>query len=147
MHDRRNMGDGEAMALALEHAEHARSQGGRPFGAVLAWPGGFAAAGDTKETAGDQTGHAVVNAIRKACQMRAGRRIRESVLYCVKEPCLMCAAAAASAGVREIVYGVPDQDGFFTSGAYRGLPEALGLVGKLSPIAENTAAASINGWA
>lgn len=148
MVERRILGDEEAMRLALEHADHSRSQGGRPLGAVLAWPGGFAAASDTKDTAGDHTGHAAVNAIRKACQMRMGRHLRESTLYCVREPCLMCAAAAAAAGVREVVYGIADPNGFFSSGVYRGLAEALGIAGKPSVLVEDCrVAAEVEGWA
>lgn len=129
--DRDPAGDEKMMRLALENAAKARSDGDCPVGAVICWPGGQASDRDTVGSESDPTAHAVLNVIRKVSGMYRHRRLSEGVLYVSREPCLMCAAAAAQAGVREIVFGVRDPEyGFSTSGKYDEAVKALGLAVK-----------------
>lgn len=127
----REPADEPLVRQALEMAEKARSDGDFPAGAVLAWPGGQMSDRDTTGTDGDPTAHAAVNVIRKMARTHRRLRLAEAVLYVSAEPCVMCAAAAAAAGIREIVYAGSDADhGAFTSGKHADTVETLGIATK-----------------
>jgi len=139
-------GDEKLMRLALENAAKARSDGDCPVGAVLSWPGGVASDRDAVGTESDPTAHAAINVIRKVAGMHRHRRLSEGVLYVSREPCLMCAAAAAQAGIREIVFGVRDPEhGFITSGKYDEAVKSLGLSVKGGVLQEQCLEAGVPG--
>lgn len=113
---------GRAIALAAE--SHAAR--GRLFGAVIADAAGVAIA-EGRSSAGDPTGHAVINAVR-ALAVGGGVRGADgyvvappgATLYASGEPCVMCASALFRAGLRRVV---------FAGGAPPGLAPGLGWSG------------------
>lgn len=121
----KRLDDEALMAEALRAAEHAKSNGDLPVGAVLAWPGGFLAEGDTTYSERDPTAHACLNVLRKAAQTTRVR-LSEAVLYTTLEPCPLCAAAAEACGIGEVVFGAYDR----VNGYWSGKRPDSGLVNK-----------------
>lgn len=92
----------ECMRQALAQAEHARSEGEIPVGAVVECGGKvIACAHNERERTQDPTAHAEVLALRR-------RRLEGCTLYVTLEPCPMCAGAAVLAGVSRVVFGAYD---------------------------------------
>jgi lactoylglutathione lyase len=92
----------EAVRLARESAE----AGQQPFGALVVRDGEIVAAGvNTVLRDADPTAHAEVEAIRNA----AGADLEGATIVASCEPCPMCQAAAALAGVSRIVYAAPKE--------------------------------------
>jgi tRNA(Arg) A34 adenosine deaminase TadA len=92
-----------ANQLALQAAR----KGNHPFGAVLVHGDEIIAeAENTVTTDGDFTRHAELNLVAAARRDFPAEVLGESTLYASTAPCLMCAAAIWSAGVRRVVYGV-----------------------------------------
>jgi tRNA(adenine34) deaminase len=97
---------GRAIALAAESF----SAGGRLFGAVIADAAGAVIA-EGRSSAGDVTGHAVINAVRA---LAAGGGVRGAdgyivappgaTLYASGDPCVMCGSALFRAGLRRVVF-------------------------------------------
>jgi lactoylglutathione lyase len=87
----------EAVRLARENAE----AGQRPFGALVARDGRVLATGVNRTVRdADPTAHAEVEAIRNA----RGADLAGATVVSSCEPCPLCQAAAALAGVTRIVY-------------------------------------------
>jgi guanine deaminase len=100
----------EAIALARENAGRS-SDGGGPFGAVIAQQGRIIARGVNSVTYRcDPTAHAEIVAIREACQLLASHSLAGCILYTSCEPCPMCLTAALWARVDGIVYASSRQD-------------------------------------
>jgi len=96
-----------ACGLAHENVE----QGGAPFGTIIVKDGELiAAAGDSVGLDNDPTAHAVVNAIRCACNYMHSIKLEGCVVYCSSEPCPMCMCALYRAGVSRVYYGSIDPD-------------------------------------
>ena len=113
------------MEMAIKAAENAKSNGENPFGAVLVFPGGYMVEHDTCFSERDQTCHAEMNVIKKAAQTKL-RRMDDCTLYCTVEPCPMCAHAAFLNGIKEIVFGVYDENnGFLTSKKMTAITEQI----------------------
>jgi guanine deaminase len=92
----------EAVRLARENAD----AGQRPFGALVVRDGEVLGTGvNTALRDSDPTAHAEVEAIRNAG--RADLTGATIVASC--EPCPMCQAAAAVAGISRIVYAAPKE--------------------------------------
>ena len=97
------------MAEALAEARAAADRGEVPVGAVLVHEGSIIArAGNRVREMKDATAHAEVLVLRQAGRMLGSERLTGAVLYVTLEPCPMCAAAAALARVKRIVWGADD---------------------------------------
>ncbi|KAB1650438.1 nucleoside deaminase [Pseudoclavibacter endophyticus] len=99
------------MRMALVEARAALATGDVPIGAVVVDPRGIVIARgrNTREAAGDPTGHAEVNALRSAAVAREdGWRLQGCTLVVTLEPCAMCAGALLAARVSTVVYGAWD---------------------------------------
>jgi tRNA(adenine34) deaminase len=97
------------MREALALADEAAARGDVPVGALLVMDGRIIGAGfNTREHAGDPTGHAEVVALREACRALRRWRVDGATLYVTLEPCPMCAGALVNARVARLVYGADD---------------------------------------
>ena len=94
------MGEHEIhLGRAIELAEHSLSRGGFPVGALIVAENGEVFSGlSLTEMSQDVTHHAEVAAIR------AARNVLGGTLYASLEPCLMCLAACAWAGIEQVVF-------------------------------------------
>ena len=100
---RREMIDGEMMALALHQARISLDAGGVPVGAVLASGGQLIAAGHNERVQrGDPVAHGEI-----ACLRNAGRRpsYHDTVLYTTLSPCQMCTGAILLFQIPRVVVG------------------------------------------
>jgi tRNA(Arg) A34 adenosine deaminase TadA len=97
----------EAVRLAQEN----RSQGGRPFGAVLTLGNRVLGSGvnDIVRTH-DVSAHAEMEALRTACTTLATPLLKGSVMYASGHPCPMCLAAMVLAGVSEVYYAFGNEE-------------------------------------
>ena len=97
------------MALALEQARLAATEGEVPIGAVLVCDGAVVAHGrNARESAADPTAHAEMIAIREGAERLGRWRLSGCTLYVTLEPCPMCAGALVNARVDRLVYGAAD---------------------------------------
>ena len=108
------------MGLALAEADRAAAVGDVPVGAVVVDPNGnlLSEGRNRRELEGDPTGHAEVDALRRASQ-RLGHWRVGGTLYVTLEPCLMCAGALISARVLRVVYGASDPKAGATESLYQ----------------------------
>ena len=103
--------DEEYMRLALEEARLAMEAGEVPVGAVIVKDGiVISAAHNSREADLDISGHAEINAIRKA-EEKLGRWTLEGCsLYVTLEPCPMCAGAIKQSRLSTLVFGAKDEE-------------------------------------
>ena len=95
-----------AIELAVENA----SAGGLPFGALVVRDGVVLGTGvNTSVRDHDPTAHAEVEAIRNACQTAGRLMLPGAVVVSSCEPCALCHAAAAGAGIDRLVYAAPKE--------------------------------------
>lgn len=108
------------MGLALAEADRASAVGDVPVGAVVVDVNGnlLSEGRNRRELEGDPTGHAEVDALRRASQ-RLGHWRVEGTLYVTLEPCLMCAGALINARVTRVVYGASDPKAGATESLYQ----------------------------
>lgn len=93
---------------AIDLASANGSRGALPFGAVIALDGRTVGTGvNVSVERHDPTAHAEVEAIRDACRSLGVVRLDGATLVTSCEPCALCQAAAAVAGVARIVYAAP----------------------------------------
>lgn len=100
--------DAACLRRAIELAHLASTRHNRPFGALIAAADGRVlgeAWNDTAET-GDCTGHAEVNALRKAAPAHPRETFAGATMYASGEPCVMCAGAIFWSGIRRVVFGL-----------------------------------------
>lgn len=85
-----------------------RERGNRPFGALIVAADGalLAEAWCDSSESGDCTGHAEVNAVRRASPLHERERLAAATLYSSAEPCVMCAGAIFWSGIRRVVFGI-----------------------------------------
>ena len=109
------------MRAALEEASKAAAAGEVPVGAVVVSPEGkiLSRARNRSVGAGDPTAHAEVLALRAAARKLGNYRLTGCRLVVTLEPCPMCAGAAVTARVGEIVYGAEDPKAGAVSTLYR----------------------------
>lgn len=104
-----------AISLANANAKHRQ----RPFGALVTRRETvLAATANQALEENDPTGHAELLAIRQAARLVWDHGLADCTLYASCEPCVMCAAAIAWAGLQSVVfclrrelaatYGFPD---------------------------------------
>jgi tRNA(Arg) A34 adenosine deaminase TadA len=104
-----DLADGHAlMRRAIGLAQRARERGNHPFGALIADAAGAVRleAENTVVTAADCTGHAELNAIRRASALLDPDVLAGATLYTSTEPCAMCAGAIYWAGLARVVFGL-----------------------------------------
>jgi len=107
------------MKRALAEAAKAAALDEVPVGAVIVKDGRIIARGhNRRETTGDPTSHAEINALRKACRKLGSWRIPGCSVYVTIEPCSMCAGALLWARVDTIVYGASDNKGGALGSSY-----------------------------
>lgn len=94
-------------AIAASHA--AMTAGNMPYGAVLVSPVGkqLFTAQNNQRTSGDCTGHAETALVREAAAALGADALRGATVYASGEPCAMCAGAMFWAGIRRVVFGIP----------------------------------------
>jgi guanine deaminase len=103
-------GETAFLRLAVELAVENASSGQLPFGALVVRDGDVLATGvNTSLRDHDPTAHAEVDAIRNACRDRHTLSLPGATLVSSCEPCALCHAAAASAGILRVVYTAPKE--------------------------------------
>ena len=97
------------MRQALKQAQKAAEKDEVPVGALIVKNGTIIARGyNTREKTHDPTGHAEINALRRAAKKLSGWNLHGCELYVTLEPCPMCAGAAINARIARIIYGASD---------------------------------------
>lgn len=97
------------MALALEQARLAASQGEVPVGAVVVKDGEVIGRGFNRPILShDPSAHAEMVAIRDASQRLGNYRLTDCDLYVTLEPCVMCSGAIFHARIRHVIFGTAD---------------------------------------
>lgn len=97
------------MIRAMQAAEHARTLGEVPVGALLVCDDALVSVGwNTRESGPDPIGHAELMALQKGAQALGRWRLTGCTLYVTLEPCPMCAPALAQARVDRVVFGAYD---------------------------------------
>ena len=96
-----------AIELSIQNIE----KGGGPFGAVIAKDNKLIAeAANTVTLENDPTGHAEVNAIRKAAKALNNFDLSGCTIYSSCEPCPMCLGAIYWAHLDALYYGNTKED-------------------------------------
>lgn len=103
--------DEEFMGLAIEQATQAKQDGEWPFGAVITRDGKVIAKNRRRETVLKTVlAHAELHTLDDACKALGRTDLRDCVMYCTNEPCLMCAAAIFQAKIPRVVIGASRND-------------------------------------
>ncbi len=90
----------------MQRAIAAARAGRTPFGCVITQNGQpVVTAHNTVRTAHDPTAHAEIVALRQLGQQLGRHQFGGHSLYTTGEPCPMCAAAIAFAGIDHVVFG------------------------------------------
>ena len=102
--------DGFYMAMAMELAREAASEGETPVGAVVVRNDGFIAGTgrNSREKERNALCHAEIIAINEACTILGGWRLSGCTLYVTLEPCPMCAGAIINSRIDRVVYAASD---------------------------------------
>ncbi|MCE0508857.1 tRNA adenosine(34) deaminase TadA [Microbacterium sp. KKR3/1] len=103
--------DDLAMQRALALADEAAAAAEIPVGAViLDREGNIVAEGrNTREATNDPTGHAEVEALRRAAASVGSWNLEGHTLVVTLEPCIMCAGAILQARIGRVVFGAWDE--------------------------------------
>jgi tRNA(Arg) A34 adenosine deaminase TadA len=100
----------DLLRRAIELAVGNASAGGLPFGALVVRDGVVLGTGvNTSVRDHDPTAHAEVEAIRNACRTAGRLTLPGAVVVSSCEPCALCHAAAAGAGIDRLVYAAPKE--------------------------------------
>ena len=100
------------MELALKLAQDSLEADEVPVGAVVVKDGEIIGSSSNKrESNGDATAHAEIEAIRQACEKLGRWRLSDCELYVTLEPCPMCAGAILNAKIGRVIYGAKDPRG------------------------------------
>lgn len=92
----------------IELADESSSAGDLPFGSLVACGSKIIAESiNTAIAENDITGHAEINAIKKALALNPDIDFSKCSLYSNFEPCAMCAFIARDVGIGEVVFAVP----------------------------------------
>lgn len=99
------------MRAAIEEAKKAKAAGDLPFGAVVVHNSEIIGRGRAEDnTTGDVTDHAELMAIRAACRSLKTNNLKDCVIYCTNEPCIMCAAGIFQAKISTVIIGLSRDD-------------------------------------
>ncbi len=94
------------IARAFEMRRLAVGYGDQPYGAVVVLDGLIIGQSWSRVVMDhDPTAHAEMSAIRDAARRLRGRELAGAILYSSSRPCAMCEAAAAWAGISEMIFG------------------------------------------
>jgi tRNA(adenine34) deaminase len=109
------------MRAALLEAEKGSKEGEVPVGAVVVGPSGeiLSRAHNRPTLGNDPTAHAEILALRKAAKKLSNYRLTGCRLVVTLEPCVMCAGAAVTARVSEIIFGAVDPKAGAVHSIYR----------------------------
>lgn len=115
------------MRVAIEEAIKSKEKGENPFGAVLLDPNyNFCHKSGTRcIELSDPTAHAETLVIREYCEKIKSVYLKDYILICSGEPCILCSGAIRWAKIGKIYYSVPQSFINKTSG------------GKLKPSCES----------
>jgi tRNA(adenine34) deaminase len=103
------MNDLDFMKSALIQAEEAYHKDEVPVGAVVVLDGEVVSKAHNNSVKGmDPSGHAEIEALRKAALVIGNYRIKEAIMYVTLEPCMMCCGALVQARVSELVFSTMD---------------------------------------
>ena len=102
--------DTTAMQRALQLAAEAARAEEIPVGAVVLDPDGriIAEGRNTREETHDPTGHAEIEALRRAAASVGSWNLQGHTLVVTLEPCVMCAGAILQARIARVVFGAWD---------------------------------------
>ncbi|PRB13692.1 tRNA adenosine(34) deaminase TadA [Microbacterium sp. MYb62] len=102
--------DDLAMQRALVLAAEAAAASEIPVGAVVLDPEGriIAEGRNTREETHDPTGHAEIEALRRAAAAVGSWNLEGHALVVTLEPCIMCAGAILQARIGRVVFGAWD---------------------------------------
>ncbi len=100
------------MRIAIEEAKIAKEAGENPFGAVLLDSEyNFCHKAHSKSIElSDPTAHAEILVIREYCQEHKNVYLKDYILICSGEPCVMCSGAIKWAKIGQIFYSVPQSE-------------------------------------
>ena len=97
------------MREAMREAQKAARMGEVPVGAVIVREGRILArASNLRETRGDPTAHAEMEALRTASRLLEGWYLHGCTMYVTLEPCPMCAGALLQARLDGLCFGAYD---------------------------------------
>lgn len=100
----------EWMESAIEIARHGTARGESPFGAIVVSSDGEVVAAEHNRVSSSlhPNAHAEVLAIQAACEKTGRLDLTDYWLIATGEPCPMCAATAAMAGIFRLAYGASE---------------------------------------
>lgn len=99
------------MEMAIEEAITAKENGEWPFGAIVVCDGKVISRNRCAENAQKTVlAHAELQAVNDACKALSTNNLKDCVIYCTNEPCLMCAAAIFQAKISKVVIGASRSD-------------------------------------
>jgi guanine deaminase len=103
--------DRSLLLRAVQLAAEGISNGGGPFGAVIAREGKILSEAVNRVVLNsDPTAHAEIIAIREAASLLNSHDLKDCTLYCSCEPCPMCFGAIYWAGLKKVVYACDRND-------------------------------------
>lgn len=103
------MSDLNYMKRALFQAEKAYHKDEVPVGAVVILNDQIISEAHNNSIKGlDPSGHAEIEALKKAALVVGNYRIKEAVMYVTLEPCMMCCGALVQARLLEVVFAARD---------------------------------------
>lgn len=103
------MNDLNYMKRALFQAEKAYHKDEVPVGAVVVLDDQIISEAHNNSIKGlDPSGHAEIEALKKAALVVGNYRIKEAVMYVTLEPCMMCCGALVQARLAEVVFAARD---------------------------------------
>jgi guanine deaminase len=125
--------DAALLAQAVRLASDNAAAGQLPFGALVVRAGAVLATGvNTALRDHDPVAHAEVAAVRNACRSLGEVHLTGATLFSSCEPCAVCHAVAAMAGVVRIVYAAPKED--VPDLGYPAPPDTTGLMGRMQQV-------------
>ena len=103
------MHDLNYMKRALFQAKKAYHKDEVPVGAVVILNDQIISEAHNNSIKGlDPSGHAEIEALKKAALVVGNYRIKEAVMYVTLEPCMMCCGALVQARLAEVVFAARD---------------------------------------
>ena len=122
------------MAEAIAEARRGGEEGESPVGAVAVVDDAMIARDhDRVLLEADPTAHAVLLTIQAAARKLEPKRLAVATIFTTREPCAMCVGALLEAGVRALVFAVPDPEHGAAGGAVQlargtSLPHEISVV-------------------
>ncbi|HEY8454665.1 MAG TPA: nucleoside deaminase [Actinopolymorphaceae bacterium] len=108
--DQTQLSDDDLLRRAVRLAIDNLAEGRAPFGALVVRDGQIVGTGvNTTARDDDPTAHAEVEAVRDACRNLKTTGLTGAMVVSSCEPCVMCHATCAVAGVSRIIYAAPKE--------------------------------------